>query len=410
MFDIHHLQVGSSVSSFVIMPDGTTMLIDAGDLIVENTLAKWAKLGPPFSSLHLKHPFPNDSKTPAEWIIDYMKEMWPSAVTKDMELDYLINTHFHADHFGDGSAKEGQRSKSASGKYVLSGIPELVSKVKVRQILDRGYPDYNVPREMRGTSVDMDNYLQFVDENKDTISFDSFRVGSSSQIRMQHNNDGETYDDFFIRVIKSGIHVAPPYDPLHPKHEMTESKRIEGDAGKKVHGNENTMSAAVVVEYGNFRYYEGADQEIVRNKTGHIIFDTIGPTAKAAGPVDVATLNHHAHGVTQDYFDYIDPPIMILQGWSSDQPPKSSMEMIAASPVSKSGYQRAIFATDVFEDFLDSLGPELSKFVQSRSGHVVVRVNPKNKDTGRQTFQVSVLDGNRRVKSSFDRILVRPKA
>ena len=407
MLDIHHLQVGSSVSSFVVMPDGTTMLIDAGDLIVENALAVWASMGPPFDKLNLKSPFPNDSKTPVEWIIDYMKEFWPYAANRKLELDYVLLSHFHTDHFGDGSARMGQRPKSPSGKYVLSGIPELASKFKVKTILDRGYPDYNVPQDLRGTSVDIDNYLSFVEENKNYISFDHFDVGGSNQIRMKHDH-GENHN-FFIRVIKSGLDVAVPHDPRHPNGDAVPVEQIKGDIlGGNGHGNENTMSAGIVINFGDFRYYEGADQEIVRNDGGGIILDTIGPTAKAAGLCDVATLNHHGHGVSQDYLDYIDPPIMVLQGWSSDQPPKKSIEMLAASPFKETGSPRKIFATDMFEELLDDMGSDLSKLFHSKSGHVVIRVHPRPiKKTGRQTFEVIVLDGNRRIKTHHGTFLVR---
>ena len=57
----------------------------------------------------------------------------------------------------------------------------------------------------------------------------------------------------------------------------------------KIKWDENELSSVVVIHYGAFRYYEGVDQEAHRNKIGEIE-DTITHTAKAAGPVDVATL------------------------------------------------------------------------------------------------------------------------
>lgn len=410
MLDIHHLQVGSSVSTFVVMPDGTTMLIDAGDLIKENALAAWKKLGPPFDTLNLKSPYPNDSHTPVEWIIEYMKDFWPYAVNEKLELDYVLISHFHSDHIGDGTESQ-QRPKSASGNYILSGIPELASKFKIKTILDRGYPDYNVPQGLRGTSVDIDNYLRFVEENKDTISFGQFEVGVSSQIHMKHDPEGK--HNFSIRVVKSGLDVAAPFDPLQRKEERIPVEKIEGDIlGENGHGNENTMSAAIVIEYDNFRYYEGADQEIVRNKKGDIILDTIGPTAKAAGKVDVATLNHHGHGVSQDYLEYIDPAVMVLQGWSSDQPPKESLEMITASRFNETGLPREIFATDMFQEVLTAVGKHLSLLFKSTSGHVVVRVHSRREEDSvhRQKFEVIILDGFRRIKSHRGIFPVRASA
>lgn len=415
ILDIHHLQVGSSVSTFVVMPDATTMLIDAGDLNVPYTLSELSRQGPPLDTLNVKAPFPDESKTPIGWIIAYMQDFWPlqdSRNKKTIELDYLLLTHFHSDHFGDGNTGLWNRSKSSSGNYVLSGIPELASRVGVKKIIDRGFPSYNDPVDLRSLNdKSMNNYLQFVKENKAAIIFEKFQVGSSEQIQMMKGNGGKERGlDFRIRIIKSSQQVAAPKGEPVPVHEIP-----GGDALKEnLHGMENTMSAAIVVEYGGFRYYEGADQEVIRNSNGDIIYDTIGPTAKAAGLVDVATLNHHGHGVSQDYINHTDPRFMILQGWASDQPPKKSMEMLAALPVPP-----RIFATDIFRERLDGLGPSLSKMFQSTSGHVVIRVYPPpaktanllrgngNDNPERQTFEIMVLDGRRQIKARHGPFPVR---
>jgi hypothetical protein len=299
----------------------------------------------------------------------------------------------------------------------LSGIPELASKVKVHRIIDRGYPDYNVPMDLKSMNdITVDNYLHFVKENQKDIAFEKFHVGSSHQIRMKHAS--EDASDFRILVIKSGLDVAAPRDePTTKQPDTAAVQTIPADflLSQSQHGNENTMSAALVIEYGSFRYYEGADQEVVRNEHSDIIFDTVGPTARAAGKVDVATLNHHGHGVTQDYITYLDPPIMVLQGWSSDQPPKKSMEILADSRL-PGGSQRKIFATDIFQERLRDLGPVISKMIHSTSGHVVVRVHPRatkekspqrlGNDT-RQTFEVVVLGGDRRIKQHYGHFPVR---
>jgi hypothetical protein len=85
--------------------------------------------------------------------------------------------------------------------------------------------------------------------------------------------------------------------------------------------NENKPSLAFVIEYGNFRYYEGADQEH-RDCKGSPGIDTVTPTAMAVGKVHVATMNHpHGYGTNDAYFDYMDPQVVILQGWEVTQPP-----------------------------------------------------------------------------------------
>jgi hypothetical protein len=45
ILDIHHLRVGPSVCSFIVMPDGTTLLIDAGDVDLPRKIPKLHQRG-----------------------------------------------------------------------------------------------------------------------------------------------------------------------------------------------------------------------------------------------------------------------------------------------------------------------------------------------------------------------------
>ena len=58
--DIHHISTGRGNAAFFILPDGTTMLVDAGDL------------GKGRGPQEIMKPVPNDSQTPAEWIARYV--------------------------------------------------------------------------------------------------------------------------------------------------------------------------------------------------------------------------------------------------------------------------------------------------------------------------------------------------
>lgn len=57
-FDIHHILTGSGDCAFVIMPDGTTMIVDAGDIGDR----KFKTSGFPLKSTEA---YPNNSKTVA---------------------------------------------------------------------------------------------------------------------------------------------------------------------------------------------------------------------------------------------------------------------------------------------------------------------------------------------------------
>jgi glyoxylase-like metal-dependent hydrolase (beta-lactamase superfamily II) len=69
----------------VVMPDGTTLLVDAGAATA------------PFAD-----PRPNGTRSPAGWIAYYIDHVLPASAAR--HLDYALITHFHPDHMGQITA------------------------------------------------------------------------------------------------------------------------------------------------------------------------------------------------------------------------------------------------------------------------------------------------------------------
>ena len=136
-------QYGRGNAALVIMPDGTTLLIDAGDATA------------PFAE-----PRPNSSRSPAAWISDYIDSVLPSSSQR--RLDYALITHFHADHMG--------------------AIAELSSLIPIRKIVDRGWPDYSYPAPLADTLVR--NYRGFLKQRTTDHSLivERIRVGRADQL------------------------------------------------------------------------------------------------------------------------------------------------------------------------------------------------------------------------------------
>lgn len=92
--DIHQINTGRGNATLFILPDGTSMLLDAGDL--------GRNAGP--RGVAAK---PDASRPPGEWIARYAARVLPAP-----SLDYAVLTHFHDDHMS-GMADVGHASPSA---------------------------------------------------------------------------------------------------------------------------------------------------------------------------------------------------------------------------------------------------------------------------------------------------------
>ncbi|NLC82988.1 MAG: twin-arginine translocation signal domain-containing protein, partial [Lentisphaerae bacterium] len=86
LLDIHHISTGRGPSTFVVGPDGTTLLIDAGDM----------SDGRPDDTV--LPCLPNAGRTPGEWIAAYIERFSRPLNHKTPRLDYVMLTHFHSDH------------------------------------------------------------------------------------------------------------------------------------------------------------------------------------------------------------------------------------------------------------------------------------------------------------------------
>ncbi len=100
--DIHHLAYGRGNSTFILCPDATTILIDAGTTEDDLEVSSAQK--------------PDASRRPGEWIASYIQRQMQPAARR--ELDYFLLTHIHPDHLGDLGP---DNPRSTKGDYQLTG-------------------------------------------------------------------------------------------------------------------------------------------------------------------------------------------------------------------------------------------------------------------------------------------------
>jgi beta-lactamase superfamily II metal-dependent hydrolase len=375
--DLHHINTGRGSVAYYIFPDGTTMLVDAGEM---NPLSE--RVRSPRNSVIR----PDSTKKPFEWIAHYIKQVAPQK--NKPELDYALITHFHDDHFGSWYPSA---PVSSSGKYVLTGIAGVGELIPIHHLLDRGYPNYNYPVSMNrfignpsGDSnyyKSIHNYFRFVQRQHELGRKTAlFKAGSRRQVVLQHKP--KSFPEFYVQNIKANGLIWTGKDSTTLQH----FPQID-TANKKTWPDENTLSLALTIHYGPFTYYTGGDNP------GNVFYgdavwrDVETPIAKAAGEVDIATLDHHGNrdAINEFFVKTLKPRIWIGQSWSADHPGHEVLVRMT-TPYLYEG-PRDLFATNMLEANKIVIGALIDRFYKSDQGHIVVRVLP-----GGKNYYVIILD------------------
>jgi len=358
VLEIHHLDTGRGNCSVVIGPDGTSMMIDAGDAhSAERTMAPAR---------------PSASRRAGEWIARYVQRQLDR--TGSSGLDVAFMTHLHGDHVGEVVADS---PRSAHG-YRLTGIADVAETILPIAMIDRGWPDYRYPAAPTDPSAL--NYIALAKSAAQRgTKMQQATAGSTQQLALRHN--AALYPGFRARVLSvngevwtgSGNEASalfPPLDGLEAAAMPTE----------------NMCSASMLIEYGAFRYYSGGDLTCDTDYGRFPWHDIESAVAHAAGPVSVATANHHG------YFDAcgptavraLQPRVWIVPTWHVSHPAMS----VLANLFSKELYpgDRSVFATGVTAEAMLT-NERFSRNLASSDGHVVVRV-----PAGGHEFSVHVIN------------------
>ena len=337
--DIHQINTGSGNAAFMMLPDGTTLLVDAGHR--HNV--------PPRAT----PPKPDGSRRPGEWIARYVRAMGAAAI------DYGYVTHFHDDH--------------------MNAMVDVAGRVPVSKMLDRAWPDYNYP-SVDHAEFHAPAFLEYrAWLTQGTTTGERFAPGRGDQIVLLR--DRTNYPGFQVRNVAangdvwSGAGTAtrrvfPPLDTIARDDWPTE----------------NMCSQSIKISYGAFDYYTGGDIP-GRPRPGYPAWhDVETAVAAAVGPVESAVVNHHGNRDSTNALlvATLRPRFWIIPVWSSDHPGHDVLDRMYSTRLYPG--PRDVVATNMLEANKIVIGPLLDRLASSQ-GHIVIRVAP-----GGATYRVIILD------------------
>lgn len=356
--DIHQIATGRGNAALTIFPDGTTMLVDAGDA----------------GDTPHADPRPDATRTPGQWIARYVQHMLQGG---EARLDYAVLTHFHPDHMGRITGTE---TTSTFGDYRLRGITEVAEAIPIGRLIDRGWPDYSyLPPPSDAMFV---NYRAFVAAQQKARGLTVMRAepGSATQIVPVRKPDSP--GAFSVRVIAANDRVWTGTG--------TDTKArfpaLETIAVPEDRPNENMCSVALRISYGAFDYFTGGDMPGYPVPGAPPWHDLETDVARAIGPTDVHVVNHHGSLEQENLFwlKTLRSRVMVLPAWSATHPSADVLKRMLSRRVYPE--PRDIFVSLFREPTKASIGGRATQ-VASDHGHILIRVEP-----GGARYWVIVLD------------------
>jgi len=369
-FYIHHISTGRGNATYFVFPDGTTMLIDAGEAD-----PKFVESVRPLKAFP---PRPDGAHSAAYWIADYIRQFAPAG--RPLKLDYALITHFHTDHIGTITQ---DKPMSRTGAYRLAGITELADLLPIDTLVDRAAPSYDTPVDLHqcaqgSDGLSLSNYLGLAEYRlKHGQAVVGLKPGALDQIKL---GQADAFPNFHVRNIASNgiIWTGAGEETQYyiPKGAITDC-----------HFDENPLSNVLTFAYGKFKYYSGGDIPGVPNYTQPWWRDIETPVSAVVGGVDVMLLDHHGNrdSTNENILRNLQPRIIVQENWLSPQPGEEVVTRMA----SKGLYPgpRDVFSTGMSPESRIVIGPIMDSIYKSYGGHIVIRVAP-----GGDRYEVYVLD------------------
>ncbi len=353
--DIHAISTGRGECTFFILPDGTTMVIDAGEVVTSTSS--------PVSVVQR----PSADQRPYFTQQRYMKHFLEA--TGHDYLDYAVMSHFHTDHFGTCKGK----GFIVSGEgYTLTGMMALYVSLPYKKLIDRAWsaddPEYEFVKQsaVEFSSTlhgDYTNFVKYATSRKG-LEMERFKAGTADQLVLKY--DKAKYPDFKI------FNYA-----VNGKY-WNGSSLVDAYGGGTVY--ENGTSCISLFSYGKFDYYTAGD---AGGNTRMAV-----PVAKAIGrPIEAMKADHHmsVNCLPKEQMSILKPKVIVTQSFAqrTDQPMLSTVEALLDGAYYDTGVSLYFTCIDPVVSTPNSRLYDRCHY----NGHVVIRVKP-----GGDEFWVFQLD------------------
>jgi beta-lactamase superfamily II metal-dependent hydrolase len=354
--DIHSIATGQGDCTFIVLPDGTTWLIDAGDMGCPDGHNGWTGS------------IPDGSKHTGEWIKEYINHFSPRRDT----IDYAMITHFHSDHVGSKSGLI-----PGTHGYGLTGITMVGDIMHFNNFIDRDYPSYDFPSRDNITKElpifpEYRKFVSYLDSTGTKVQ--KFQVGTNRQFVLKHNP--KSYSDAFeVRNLCANGEVWTG--------KGQKSKKMY--SGDPLLFDENMNSCGVLITYGKFKYYNCGDlcgHNFSSYKSQERHFEN--EVADVCGQVTVIKNDHHGwkESTNAHFLQVLKPQAFVVMVSNLNHPYYTTVQRMI-DPLVYDGPREIYFTSDASKP---QLGDKLFSNVKP-TGHIIIRVYP-----GGKSWQVFVLD------------------
>lgn len=362
--DIHSINSGRGECFFYILPDGTTMLIDAAGAWNDETHNYGEGSSPGVPSK------PSVNVTSTSVISNYIRHYIPKVANG--KLDYVMVSHYHGDHMG---VVDSQYQLHSQGQFRMNGIPGVGSAFPVVKLLDRGEFDDPPSSDWFGGTTAYDNYIKFANWSAaaNATVREKVRVGATDQIVMKHNPS--ITSRFMVRNVAAGGYV---WTGTGNESSTSLPSTAELKAMGKSHSGqvgENVMSVAILISLGNFDWFTAGDSQY-NDRSNYPYKDIEAPISKAINKhVEAMKACHHCTANTNSatLVNTLSPDVLVACAWRDVQPNAATVKRFYDA-----NQAVRIFATNLTDNnrsVLASSGVDANKFACT-SGHVVIRVQP----------------------------------